>query len=62
MEYFDFDDLDEYECAKAFLDVVNFYGNSNLVCWRENPSKYTDEEIKLFKVIEQGFDSAWEVE
>ena len=59
MEYFDFGDLDEYECAKAFIDVVNFYGNSSLAEWRERPQSYTDEEIKLFKVIEQGFDKAW---
>lgn len=59
MEYYNFDDLDEFVCANAFLAVVNFYGNSNLVEWRERPHSYTDEEIRLFKVIEQGFDKAW---
>ena len=59
MEYFDFDGLDEFDCANAFLDVVNFYNNSNIADWRENPSFYSDDEIRLFKVIEQGFDMAW---
>lgn len=60
MEYFDFQDLDGNECAKAFLDVLNFYNNSFLADWREELSSYTDEEISLFRLIEQGFDRAWE--
>lgn len=60
MEYYDFNDLDEFDCANAFLAVVNFYGNSSLVEWRENAHSYTDDEIRLFKVIEQGFDLAWD--
>ena len=59
MKYYDFDNLDEFDCANAFIDVVNFYGNSSLVEWREKAHSYTDEEIRLFEVIEQGFYKAW---
>ena len=58
MEYFDFQDLDEYECAQSFLDVVNFYNNTDLD-WRTTPNMYGDDTIRLFKLIEEGFDKAW---
>ncbi len=51
---FDFNNLDECECAFAFLDVANEYAKLGCIDWKTNPDAYDAQVRKLFSTIGQG--------